>query len=232
MSALLALLLCLAQAALCLTQAAPSVAYELPPTRMGQELLSLRPLVAEVRTLSVTSFGIGTAVVRMRVERRLSHEGPEAGAELVVFAYDGHFLPRGRDLVHLLPFRRGGRWRVVQLVDGRDRNYRAKLAATRANLALMTIEDDARRAAAAMLMVLDFLSAPDRWTRDYALGELHFLAVTRKDLFTPVVRQRLNAVVTASPDDALRRGVELVTGIADSVPTPVPSAEPEAPTPP
>jgi hypothetical protein len=200
-----------------------------PPTRLGTELLVFEPLVAEATTLRVTPFGIGTAVVRVRLDRVLSEGGPADGTELVVLAYDGHFSPLGRDLVHLLPYRRGGRWRVLERVDGRDRDYHAKVAVTAASLQLAAMDDADHRDTTTLTWLTDLLYSPDRWTREYALGELRFVAVTRAPLFTPAVLMRLEALASTTPDPDLRRGVELVTSIARKDDPPVPSRDPPEP---
>ena len=199
----------------------------LPPTRMGQELLSLDPLVVLVRTLRVTPYGLGNAVVRVQVEESLLPADDTPGRELLVLAYDGHFLPGSRDLLHLEPFRGGSRYRVIERVDGRDRDFAAKLAVTRATIALLALHERGAVDAACFELLRHWLLANDAWTRGYALGELRYLATSRRDLFTPERLAALAATAAASPAPVVAQGVALVTRIAQAAAPPVRSREPQ-----
>jgi len=213
---------------------APSAPADLPfpPTRMGLELLSQQPVVAEVETVKVTPFGIGTAVVRMKVLTPLHPDVQAEGREFTVFAYEGHFAEGSQDLVYLLPFRRGGRWRVLQRVDSRDADYRAKLAMTRATIALLAEHDAQRQAESTYRLLANSLRSRDGWTRRYALSELRFMAARRNDLFTAERRAALATLGEASPYPEVGAGVVTVTAIAESASRSVPSRAPQESPPP
>lgn len=182
----------------------------LPPTRLAAELLSQDPVVVVARTESTVVAGPGLAVVRLRVERQLF--GPTLGPAdgVVVLAYPGHFRPGGRDLVYLRPFRGGRRFRPIQMVDGRDPHWQAKLAVTEAQTALAREPDAGRRDADTITRLLAWLDDNDPWVRDYALAEWRWIAANRPDVMTPTRRARLTAAGARSPHDAVRRGVESV----------------------
>lgn len=203
-----------------------------PPTRMAQELLSQRPLVAEVKTLKVTPFGIGTAVVRMSIVSSFGPANVAPGDEITVFAYQGHFFAGSRDLVHLLPFRSGGRYRVLARVDGHDRYYRSKLAVTQVQLGFLDLPSQDAMDTAAFDAALLWLRSSDAWIRSYAVDELIFMAVTRPDLFSDERQARLLAVASASSDPDLLPGVEYVTRVAKSATAKVRSGDRQDPPPP
>lgn len=195
-----------------------------PPTRLGLTLLAQDPLVAEVHTTSATPAGLGTAVVRLRVERLLrAPAGAPPPGELIVLAYDGHFRPGGSDLVWLVPYRSGRRWRVLEAVDGRDAEYGAKRELTAATIALEREPGAARREAATIELLLASLRGPSAWTAAYALGELRFLAATRPALFTTDLRARLSAASRGAVHPFVGPGVENVAAIAAAAQAPVAS---------
>lgn len=190
-----------------------------PPTRLGVELLGRQPLVVRGRTVSATSFGIGTALVRLTVAERLLGPPVENGQQVTVLAYAGDFRPGEEGLVHLLPVGKGERWQVLQHVHGRDPDFAAKVAVTRETAALVG-RSQAERDDGAFRLLLARLAAPDRWSREYALGELRWMARERAALFTGRRRATLLAVAADSPHEEVRRGVEIVTMLLPPAPPP------------
>jgi len=222
----------LASVALALAAGDPSPPPPVPPTRMGTELLARRPLVAVARTVSVTNFGIGTAVVRMTVEERLCGAGAEPGEDVVVLTYAGHFRAGDRDLLHLLPFGRRGRYEVLQRVSGQDPDHRAKLSMTRRQIALMDVAERQSRAAATFELLLASLASADEWTRSYAAAELTWMAQHQRWVFTPTRIRRLSTLARSAVRPDVRAGVERVTTLLSSDPGPLPRGPEQESSPP
>ena len=213
----------------------------LPPTRFASDVLAGRPLLAVTRTVSVTNLGIGTAVVRVRIEepllgelrepptgdtaraRRADATRPRVGDELVVFAYAGHFHEEGQDLLMLRPFRDHGRYRVGMRVDGRDKAFREKVGMARRQVQLLEVDDPDLRDALTFQVLREALGAPGAWTRAYALREFTFLARTRPDLFDAARLRSLALLARASPWPEVRQGVESVTMLAARPDGPLPA---------
>lgn len=188
---------------------APTV-RPLPPTRLGLELLGQEPLVARVTTESATPFGMGTMIVRVRIEELISGRGPGVGESVVIFAYLGRYPTAGQALVYLLPFRDGGRYRLLEVVDGRDANWTAKLQLTRATVALTAIPSRQAQAAATFDLLARSLDAPNAWTRSYALRELQWMAAQQSWVITQARLRRLGAIAARSVHAEVPSGVESV----------------------
>jgi len=182
----------------------------LPPTRLGLELLGQEPLVARVSTESATPFGMGTMIVRVRIEERIAGQGPGVGESVVLFAYLGRYPTSGQALVYLLPFRDGGRYRLLEVVDGRDPNWTAKLQLTRATVALTTIASRQAQAAATFDLLARSLDAANPWTRGYALRELEWMAAQQPWVLTQARLRRLGVIADRSVHPEVLVGVESV----------------------
>jgi hypothetical protein len=182
----------------------------LPPTRLANVVLAGRPLLVRTRVISTRPAGMGTVVLRLLIEERLLGEGAEQGSEVVVFAFRGHFLVGGRDLLALEPFGRSGRFRVGQRVDGRDPNHRDKLAMIRRQIVLLQTADQEAQVAATFDLLLASLVSPIEWTRRYGLRELRWLAAVHPEVLTSERCRRLQLVGHGSPWPAVQRGVESV----------------------
>jgi len=205
--ALLALLLALFQPA---QEASVVHGPALPPTRLGTNLLGQDPIVARVTTRTFTPFGMGTVVVRVEIEELLHGDGVTVGDSVVVFAYVGRFPSTGEALVYLLPYRRGGRFQLLEVLDGRDPNWTAKLKVTRDTLALATIESRQAQAAATFDMLARGLESSNAWTRGYAVRELSWMAVRRSWVISLARSRRLERIAGRTTHEEVRLGVERV----------------------
>lgn len=204
---LIALLLILFQPA---QEASAEHGIALPPTRLGTDLLGQDPVVARVTTRSFTPFGMGTVVVRVEINELLHGEGVTAGDSVVVFAYVGRFPSKGEALVYLLPYRQGGRYQLLEVVDGRDPNWSAKLKVTRETMALATIESRQEQATATFDMLARGLESSNAWTRGYAVRELSWMAVRRSWVISRPRSQRLERIAGRTTHVEVRLGVERV----------------------
>jgi hypothetical protein len=208
--ALLALLLVLFQPGQVPANRAPAAEAALPPTRLGTDLLGQHPIVALVSTRSVTAFGMGTAVVRAEIDELLHGSGVAAGDSVVIFAYQGHFPSSGRALVYLLPYRRGGRYQLLELVNGRDPNWTAKLKLTRATVALTAIRAREPQAAATFDLLARSLESANAWTRSYAVRELGWMSLRQSWVISQARLRRLELIAARTVHELVRLGVERV----------------------
>jgi len=188
----------------------------LPPTRFAADVLAGDPLLVEATTLSVTPFGIGTAVVKVRVDQRLMGSEHDVGDEVLVFAYVGHFVTRGRNLLLLEPFGSGGRYQVRMRVDGRDPDYRDKLAMSRAQILLMDVRPRSARIVATLDLLARALDHSSAWYRAYAIREMQWIASERPEVLNAPWLRMLAQMGIRSPHPEVRRGVESVANILAS----------------
>lgn len=213
--------------ALCLPLQAASEqpGRSLPPTRLGQELLGQEPLVARVSTESATPFGMGTMVVRVRIDELIAGEGVDVGESVVIFAYLGRYPTTGQALVYLVPYRNGGRYRLLEVIDGRDRNWTAKLKMTRATVALAAIHSRQGQAAATFDLLARSLESSNAWSRRYALRELDWMAARQPWVLTRARLRRLDTIASRSADPTVRLGVESVAITLDTATQALPPPE-------
>ena len=198
-----------------------------PPTRLGLELLGQKPLVARVTTESATPFGMGTMIVRVRIEELIAGQGAAVGESVVIFAYLGRYPTTGQALVYLMPFRAGGRYQLLELVDGRDPNWTAKLQLTRATVALTAINSRQAQAAATFDLLARSLGSPNAWTRRYALRELDWMAAQQSWVITQARLRRLDVIAARSVHPEVPIGVESVAMTLQAVTRTLPPQDSE-----
>ncbi len=183
----------------------------LPPTRFGTQVLAENPLIVAGAVESVTRIGLGTAVVRLRIEELLLKQGAERVPEaILILTQAGDFQSGARGLLVLQPFGSGGRYQVQHRVDARDPDYRAKLSAARSQIQLMNIDGSERRAAATFEMLLELMGKPDAWSRANALSELNWVAAVNPDILNAERLRRLRHLGASSTWAEVRYGVESV----------------------
>ncbi|MFT7464581.1 MAG: hypothetical protein ACI9EF_002937 [Pseudohongiellaceae bacterium] len=207
------------------------VSCPLPPTRLAQGLLSQEPIVAQVMTESITAFGMGTVVVRARIDELISAPAlqPEVavGDSVVLFAFVDRYPTSGKALVYLSPFRRGGRYELLEVVDGRDINWKAKLEMTRATVALLSITSRQGQAAATFDLLARSLMSSNSWVRRYALRELEWMAAQQSWVITQARLRRLRSLSARSAHPEVPNGVERVAMTLEAATRPLPPQDSE-----
>jgi hypothetical protein len=181
-----------------------------PPTQFCTSIVSGDVLLVVGTVESVTLFGIGTAVVRLRIDEHLRGKGPAEGESVLLFSYAREFHAGIRVLLVLEPFRDGGRFRVRFRLDARHADYRSKLAMCRRQVDLMDLPDAAERDAATFDLLRSSLGSGDAWTRRYAVAELKWIADVHPEVLTPGRLLRLRSAGLTSRWPEVTDGVDLV----------------------
>lgn len=188
---------------------------ELPPTQFCSQLLTDNLLMVVGTVEQVTLFGIGTAVVRLRIDEHLSGERPDASskdeeAPVLILAYAREFHSGSQALLVLEPFGEGGRFRVRYRIDARDADFRAKVEMSRRQVALVTLPDKRAREEGVIDLLVRSLASDDAWTRSYALSELQWIATVYPEVLDATRMRRLRSIALASRWPEVTDGVESV----------------------
>ena len=196
--------------------ATPRPGDPVPPTRLGEEVLSESPVVVVGRVISVREAGLGTVLMHVRILERMRGAACKRGDELQVLTSSDQFLFGSEDLLFLRPYRGAGRYEVVQRINSADPHYAAKLSIARRTIWLTEIRDPDQRADATLDLLLSLLTARDEWQRGHAVEELTWMVREQGWVFTEARRARLESVARGNPDPGVRAGVERVTSLLTS----------------
>gem|GEM_PF-3294131 len=181
----------------------PAAAQKKPPkkelylTLFGQEHLQGIDVVAEVKVVKVTPFGMGVEVVVLKPIEVLSDHLTKAQRRrhpISVLSNKGEFLERTKLLVFLKIFG-SGQWYITRKrLEPLDKDYQTKLRVMTHYIEIESIENRSRRVQVLKNFLIENLNVENSWGRWNVLHELQELLRRHATLFSRDDQNAIGAI--------------------------------------
>jgi len=189
---------------------------QVPPTRLGLELLAHSPVVLVVRVSAARAVAAGSDLLTATVLERMRGVEIAVGQEVLVLSAAGQFVPGTEELLFLRPWRGGGRFECVSRVSALQDGYERGLGLVRRSLWLCEIREAAARVEATLEQLLTWMCDRDARVRAYALGELRWMALRQRWVWSAARLERLRLAGRACAWPEVAAGVESVASALSS----------------